>query len=114
LQIVARFFQRYASTNSIHEEQEEAMTNNKRMLNSESLQPDESSIDPILANHGDPYAPPELVEPMRPNDNSEEPARATDTSGVLQDETYGNEQAQRMRDAEKGRQSAEWIGTDPG
>lgn len=90
------------------------MTNNKWMLNSESLQTDESSIDPILANHGDPYAPPELVEPMTPNDNSEEPARATDTSGVLQDETYGNEQAQRMKDADQGRPSAEWIGTDPG
>jgi hypothetical protein len=83
-------------------------------LHSESMQPDESSIDPILANHGDPYAPPELVEPMTPNDNSEAPARAADTSGVIQDETYGNEQAQRQRDADEGRQSAEWIGTDPG
>ncbi len=90
------------------------MTNNKHMLNSESLQPDESSIDPVLANHGDPYAPPEVVEPMRPNDNSDEPARAADRSGVLQDETYGHEQAQRMKDADQGRQSAEWIGTDPG
>jgi hypothetical protein len=51
---------------------------------------------------------------MTPNDNSEEPARAADTSGAIQDETYGNEQAQRQKDADKGRQSAEWIGTDPG
>jgi hypothetical protein len=83
------------------------------MLNSESMQPDESSVDPILANHGDPYAPPDPVVPTTASDDSEDPARAVDTSGAMQDETYGNEQAQRMKDAEEGRY-APWTGTDPG
>jgi hypothetical protein len=83
------------------------------MLNSESMRPDEPSVDPIMANHGDPYAPPDPVEPITGNSDADVPATAVDTSGAMQDETYGNEQAQRMKDAEEDR-SAQWIGTDPG
>lgn len=50
--------------------------------------------------------------PTPPTNDPESPAVAYDRTGETQDETYGNEQAQRHRDAEEGRHAI-WTGTDP-
>ncbi len=65
------------------------------MRDSDTMRPEETPLTP-MPDTGDPDAP----------------ATAEDRTGEMPDETYSNEQAQRQKDAEVGRQ-AEWVATDP-